>query len=156
MTRLEAPRPYEAAIKLLSLRPRSEQELFRRLEKRFGAREAGDAMLRLREEGYVDDLSFAGWWISQRMTFKPMGRIRLRHELIEHGVSGGVIAEALEMFTVSCETDAAMTVARKKLPFMTGERIPARLALFLSRRGFNSSVISCVLRSLREGDGDFY
>jgi len=157
LTRLDGPpRAYALAIKLLSLRPRSEKELFQRLEGRFGREEADATLSRLKKEGYLDDLSFAGWWISQRTNFKPMGGIRLRQELLQHGVAPDVVKEALGLLAPGSELAAALEVARRKLPHLAGDRVEQRLGLFLARRGFGRSVIDSVLRTLREQDGDFY
>ncbi|MDA8336645.1 MAG: regulatory protein RecX [Peptococcaceae bacterium] len=147
---------YALGIKLLSLRPRSEWELLRRMEGRFGRDGAAAALGRLKREGYVDDGSFARWWIDQRVTFKPTGSLRLRQELLQHGLDPGLVRDVLGTFTLAAETEAALAAARKKLSSPAGEPDDRRLSLFLARRGFPRAVIDTVLGALRGQDCDFY
>jgi len=151
-----AEEAYALGIKLLSFRPRSERELFSRLEGRFGREVASITVRRLKQEGYVDDLSFAGWWVAQRAAFKPMGRLRLKQELVLHGVDPGTAGEALAGFGLEAEAAAALEAARRKLPALAGERQYLRLAHFLARRGFPRAVIDEVVKALRGQGDDFY
>src|SRR2546421_1354568 len=66
----ELNRVYESAIRFLSYRPRSAREVEMRLRKKGHSPEQIATVLeRLTGRGYVDDMEFARFWVSNRMTF---------------------------------------------------------------------------------------
>lgn len=96
---------YNKAINLLSYRPRSEKELHARLLQFARKKDldeyqkaVGRVLNLLREEGKVNDLEFAKWWIGQRVDFKPRGKKLLRQELHNKGVDEETFNQAVEYF----------------------------------------------------------
>ena len=53
---------YDAALHLLSYRPRSEAEVRRRLARRYSIELIERVIAMLREHHYLDDAAFAGYW----------------------------------------------------------------------------------------------
>lgn len=86
-----------AAARLLESRPRSIAEVRRHLT---GAGYRGDlveeAMTRLVQLGYLDDVEFARSWIASRDRAHPRGERALRSELARKGVSREVVDAALD------------------------------------------------------------
>lgn len=148
--RLEAA---EAARRLLAARPRSEEELRRRLLRRGLPHSAVAAVLAdLRAGGLVDDRRFADSWIRDRIALRPSGRLRLRHELASRGVAREIVEAALAAALPAGEELAlarAVAVARvrryRNLPAAVAAR---RLAGVLLRRGFGASVVARVVQDL--------
>lgn len=141
----------DAAMVLLSYRPRSAAELRRRLARKGFAAEVVDATVeRLGDLGVVNDASFAETFVRDRVRLRPHGRRRLRQELRAKGVdeetAAAAIDEVMEREDAS-ELDLAREAAARWKPRPGEERDRARRRLhgFLARRGFGSDAIRQVL-----------
>ena len=143
--------PIDVALRFLAQRPRSEQEVRRRL-RRAGVEQAAEeaVITQLRQHALVDDTAFAEYWVEQRQTFKPRGARLLRAELRQHGIAAAD-AEAAAETTEASATDDAYRAAQKRARQLasTDERaFKTRLAQFLARRGFAWDTISGVVDRL--------
>jgi len=132
---------YEAALRLLSYRPRSEKEMRRRLGRRgIGLRLIDETVRQLRERGYLDDEAFARFWTETREATSPRSRRLIAQELRAQGVDTETAAAA----TVSvADEEAAYRAAGRRLHAFRGldyETFRRRLGGFLVRRGFSYDV----------------
>lgn len=150
-------RAVEKALGLLAYRPRSEQEVRRRLEPAFPPGVVEAALERLRRLGLVDDQQFARYWVEQRLAFRPRGARALRLELLRKGVQAELAEAASQQGGDEREsayrTAAARARTLKAPDFPTFRR---GLGAFLARRGFEWETINGVVRQLwgqREGEG---
>lgn len=139
----------DTALRYLSPRPRSVWEVRQRLQRRGLAPEDIEVVIsRLRELRYLDDDSFAAFWIENRESFQPRGRRLLAQELRLRGVDTQAIEERLSAVD---EEDGAMRAARKKAQGLSGagyDVFSARVGSFLQRRGFSYDVIAPTTRRL--------
>jgi regulatory protein len=139
------------ALRFLAQRPRTEQEVRRRLQRAGVDETAVQSVLdRLRQHGLVDDTAFAQYWVEQRQTFRPRGARLLRAELRQHGIDAAA-AEAAAETTEASAGDDAYRAARKRARQLSAadERaFKTRLAQFLARRGFDWETISAVVNRL--------
>ena len=105
-------RTLQRAVKLLTAKPRSIQELRERLlEKQWADETAVDyALAKLKEYGYLDDERFAFGFASYRVRQKPVGRQRLARDLQTKKVSKETADAALEL--VYQETPEEELIAR--------------------------------------------
>lgn len=138
---------YQQALRLISRRPRSEAELRNRFYRKKVQTEIQDMVIaRLREQGFVDDNAFARSWVENRLTFRPRSAWAIKQELRKKGVSDDAIRAALENFDDDeAAYQAALKVARK-LAGMPKDLFIQRLAAYLSRRGFQYSTVSPVVK----------
>jgi regulatory protein len=131
----------EAALRLLSYRQRSEQELRRRLrEKGFAKPPVDESIARLRELGYVNDASFARFYTETQQAARPRSQRLLTVELRRKGVESSVAEVAT--LDVSDE-EAAYDAASRRLRSLGGleyDRFRERLGAFLTRRGFSYGI----------------
>ncbi len=131
----------EAALRLLSYRPRSERELHERLVRKGFARAIADETLgRLRELGYLDDAAFARFWTDTRQAAQPRSRCLLRSELWRRGVPHDVAEEATAEVA---DDEAAYEAASRRLRALHGleySKFRERLGRFLTSRGFSYGV----------------
>jgi regulatory protein len=145
-------RAYEAALLLLSYRPRAESELRQRLHRKGLPEQAIDeAVARLRRAGLVDDESFARAWTASRgQGASALGPQRLRAELRRKGVAADIVQQALEAETGEGGEDAAaLDVALVRARTLRGVPYPEfrrRLGAFLQRRGFGYEAVNRALR----------
>ena len=134
----ELARCYDAALRFLALRPRSEREVRQRLARHGYPGELVDRVLdKLRHLALVDDAAFAGYWIAQRQTHRPRGARLLKAELRQKGLSADLAGEALA--EVKDDAESAYQAAAKRARGLGGldERtFRQRLGGFLQRRGF--------------------
>lgn len=157
----EAEKAVEAALNFVSYRPRSEREVRDRLRRRAFAPPAIDyAVEKMRGWKYLDDRSFAEFWVENRVEHSPKGRRALASELRAKGVDRDVVDTVLndtELF----EEHAALELARKRLRSLSGldeQTRKRRLGAYLGRRGYGWDVVGPVLRELFSGndnDEDF-
>jgi len=153
MRPVSAP-PLDVALRYLAQRPRSEQEVRQRLRRAGVAEDAADGVLgQLRQHGLVDDAGFAQYWLEQRQTFRPRGARLLRAELRQHGIPPDLVAAAAAELASSADADAyraaqKRAVALAALAVADERAFKARLAQFLSRRGFDWDTIAPVVERL--------
>jgi regulatory protein len=145
--------PIDVALRFLAQRPRSEQEVRRRLQRAGTDESAVETVLeQLRQHALVDDAAFAEYWVEQRQTFRPRGARLLRAELRQHGIDASAAEAAAETTEASAADDAfraAHTRARQLVS--ADERVfKSRLAQFLGRRGFDWETISVAVNRLWE------
>ena len=160
----------QAALHLLSYRPRAKQELRRRLR----SKDFPDALVEwclrlLEEQGLIDDQAFASSYVRSRIRLRPRGRTRLAQELRQKGVSAEIAEQAIDQAFDNEETSEpalACAAARRWLDRQGStlieslasvdrsderERARRRLHAFLSRRGFGSDVIRVGMEEAEAG-----
>lgn len=151
----ERQQSYADALKYLSLKPRTAYEISLRLgEKGWGQTTIEDVLARLQSEGYIDDAVYAQEWVSQRVRNRGKGKLWVRHELRQKGVSKPHIEEALGRLSEDDEYDSALQLGSKKWRSLSGEMSDKKrkTGAFLQRRGFSGGVVSRVMRELSGRD----
>jgi regulatory protein len=137
---------YEAAIHLLSYRPRSEREMRQRLRRRGIAAEVIDeTVARLHASHYLDDAAFAQFWRESRQALSPRSGRLIRSELLSKGVDAGTATSTVEGLD---DEESAYRAASKRLKSLQGDDFDVfrrRLGGFLARRGFSYDVIRRVV-----------
>jgi regulatory protein len=127
-----------AALRLLTYRPRSSAEIRRKLqEKQFDDNLIQRVIERLGELRLLDDEAFARYWLEQRERFKPRSAYLLRQELRQKGVPSDIVERVLDdVDEAASALKAAQQRARRyaHLPF---EEFQQKLGGYLQRRGFN-------------------
>jgi regulatory protein len=149
---------YDAALNLLSYRPRAEVELRRRLARKGLSAAAVDwALERLRRAGLVNDEAFARAWLESRGGgAAAKGSRLLRSELRAKGVAATVIDSAAETAQPTDDEAAAMAAASARSERLRGleyAEFRRRLGGFLQRRGFGYDVANRVIRDLWQERG---
>lgn len=147
---------FDAALRLLALRPRTEAELRQRLGRRgYGTEAIEAAMARLGELGLVDDDAFARFWVEQRAAFRPSGRRRLFAELRAKGVARETVDAALQGQDDAASIEALARHRATALSDMDVPTLARRLEAFLERRGYQASLARLTVRQvLRERAGN--
>jgi regulatory protein len=150
-----ARRCYDAALRLISLRPRSEKEIRDRLIHRFDPAEVESTITRLKENNLINDAEFARFWIENRETFKPRSRRLLKQELRSKGVDSALIAEITGGLDESEAAYQAGLAKARSLPHSDYLIFRQKLGGYLQRRGFGYNLINSVVRRIwQETAGD--
>jgi len=146
----------DAAFRYLGYRPRSEFELKMRLQQRgFDDSSIQDVVLKLKEQGLLDDLAFAKFWKENRESFSPRSRMMLQRELRQKGISPYIIVEVAEEID---EEASAYKAAQKKMKWLTlanYDDFRHKLSSFLKRRGFNYEVTHHTISQLWHDRGKY-
>jgi regulatory protein len=142
-----------AAFDLLARRAWSTRELTRRLGQRGAAPDVARAVVaELKARGYLDDDAFARWWAEVRAERRQVGSVRLRRELGAKGIPRELAAAAVEAaFDETPELQRALEAGQRRMPALrrsAPDRLPARLAGYLLRRGYPPSLVRRVVRRL--------
>ena len=148
----------ERALRLLAIRPRSADEIRVRLGQQRVPREIARAVIAdLTAAGYLDDLAFARFWVTQRRAARRYGVRRLRWDLRQMGVSSAVVDQAVSEAiggddgAAGAEERAAAALVQRALAAEHGppsDRRFRRLAALLERRGFTAETIARALRAI--------
>ncbi|OKP69099.1 RecX family transcriptional regulator [Paenibacillus helianthi] len=149
----ERQRAYVEGLRYLERKPRTSQEMARRLrEKEIGETIIAEVLLRLQQERLLDDPLYAKQWAEQRMTNQRKGKLWIRQELREKGIDKSLISEALENITPEQELESALQTGRKKWNLIRGDVNDKRrkTGAFLMRRGFSGDMVRQVLNILRQ------
>lgn len=150
----QKPDAYGKALGLLVRREYSRRELTRKLRERgIDPQDSGAALDRLAERGFQDDDRFAGAFARTRAS-AGYGPVRIRAELVGHGLGQEQIDAALD----SCECDWDLAACELAARRYAGKNL-ADVALrrkaidFLLRRGFAQNSAYAAVR-VRSGEED--
>jgi regulatory protein len=157
----DVQRTMDRALRFLGHRPRSVQEVRRKLAE-YELPESTISLVieRLQSQGYLDDMAFARYWLENRDTFKPRGPKAIRFELRQKGVPDRIIEAVLEELDAD---DGALRAARDQARRLRGyarRDFRHKITNFLMRRGYDGSTsraaIEKVMEELAADDPDFF
>ncbi len=142
------------ALDALFRKARSKAGLLKILQNKGISQDISEEVLaQLELDGLVDDNKFLRDWIDLRMRTKPMGKVKLRQELLGKGIDKTLIDHELQNISRDEELEVALELAEKKLRSEVGfedEGVKRRLFGFLQRRGFTQDIIMNVFRRIEE------
>lgn len=133
---------YTKILNYLSYRPRSEAEVIARLKK-YQVSEVTNidwVINKLKEQGYLSDISFAKWFVASRASNRPRSTRHLTAELLAKGVSTQVVKEVVN--------GVDDTVALEHLITKKSSLSRDKLTQFLLRRGFSYGLVKAKLDEL--------
>ncbi len=106
-----------------------------------GAQQCRSVVRELERRGYLNDQAFATRWAGAQLARRPMGRERLKAELLRRGFSDAVTETALrKAFGDRSEADLASLALEKR----SGGRRSGQNVRFLRQRGFDDETIEDV------------
>jgi len=146
---------YEYAVGALARRSRSVAELKRLLRNRveadteFGKTLVELIIVRLKDQGYLNDARYAAAYSSYRRDTEKLGRMRVVTDLKAKGVHSDVIAKAVaSVYDDVKEEDLARDyLRRKRLQKPQDQRQTARIFRHLVRAGFGKKTIFTILKN---------
>lgn len=156
----ELARCYTSALRILNYRWNSEAELRRKLaSKRFEADHIESTLARLKAEKWLDDKRFAEAFVRTRAG-KRMGRMRIRGELRNAGVSGAEAEDAIRDhldpekeaagLKVACDKRARALARRHGPAFLTTEEGRNKLTAYLLKQGYDNALVRSAVADLQK------
>ncbi len=140
-----------AAVKLLAARDHSEQELRRKLLRRYDAAEIDAAVAVLKTRHYLDDTALTGRLAARYAAGGQHGLYGIKAKLREHGLPAAAIDAALAGYDAAREYEWAAALCRKRFTDAAAGDIP-KAGRFLAARGFAAETITRVLRNMYDYD----
>jgi regulatory protein len=144
---------YDYAVKALGRRMRSEADLRRLMSQRVDPGPEGDAaiaavVVRLKDQRYLDDQSFAETYTRLRQENEKFGARRVRQDLRQKGISAALTDEAVSARygQISEEALARKHLERKRIRKPENEKETTRVMRRLVAAGFSIGVIYKILR----------
>lgn len=132
---------YHAAIRFLSYRMRSEQEMSQYLKRKGHEEHIEEVMKRLRTEKYIDDADFALRWVAMRQLEGKSPRI-IGIELLKKGIQKDLIDSALEGY----ESDDRLDSLKRALDKQRATSRPLEKVIqSLQRKGWSYGDIKSIL-----------
>ena len=132
------------AVKFLAVRDHSEQDLRRKLFRRFDAAEIDAAIAILKSRGYLDDASLAGRLAARYIEDGEYGRFGIKVRLTGKGLPADAVDAALAGYGADAEFERAAALVRRQFRAATAADVP-RVGRFLAARGFSVDTIKKVL-----------
>jgi regulatory protein len=146
---------YDAALRYLGYRPRSEYEIRQRLYQHgFDGDSIKAAISRLKEQNLIDDGGFARFWRDNRQSFSPRSQWLVKLELKQKKVPEEIIEQVVGTID---DAENAYSVARVKARSLAQcddyQSFRRRLGDHLKRRGFGYGVIIKTIERLWQERG---
>ena len=143
----------QAAVNLLSFRPRSIKEVSNRLIHKGWNKDLADRVTgELVDKGYLNDEEFAAIFARDRAKNKCLGPVALKSELIKTGVAQKIIEQTIEAVYSKYPADELIQRLMKKrgidldVPLVKKEK--QRFINLLKRKGFTWEQMESVVRNL--------
>jgi regulatory protein len=141
---------YNAAVHYLSFRMRTEKEIEQYLkEKEYEAFVIKEIVVKLKEQGYLNDREFAVAYIRTQVNTTLKGRGVMEQELLEKGINKGIIEESLETeYSVETELEHAVKLVLKYAPKYKKDSFKImiqKVEQALIRKGYSFSVIKIAM-----------
>ena len=136
-------RALNQAYKLLGIRPRSQQEMQKRLEKNYSSEIVKELIAKLEEKKLLSDRDFTKFWLSASQ-YKLKSKKQIEYELYQKKVPETEIQQALTEITAEEELTKAKKLVEKiqaRYQDLSEFSRKQKLINYLARRGFNWEVI---------------
>jgi regulatory protein len=137
---------YNKALKFLSYRPRSEEEVIKKLKSKKAPEEVIKKVIKkLKEYKFLDDLEFIKWWIDSRLKFKPRSLRLIERELLQKGIKAEDVKDQIvKIKNMDLDVESARKLVEKKISKygnLSRQEIYQKLGRFLASKGFNWDTI---------------
>jgi len=107
---------------------------------------------KLKEDGFINDMRFASLFVRSKMNQNHWGRIKIRYELLSHGIPAETIEEALNEIDEAAYMAMIAKLAKEKEksikdqdPYIKKQKILA----FLSSKGFEPNLVLDCLKLIK-------
>ncbi len=151
---------FDRAVNLLTYKPRSIKELRDRLlEKVWTNQEIVDGVIeKLKSYGYLDDLQFAKTFAASKVRQKPIGKKRLRMDLMKKRLDKETIEKTLEAtFEETPEEEIIDRAIEKRLRIKgkpADQNEKKKFYDYLLRLGFGYDIVRDKMREIDGGEFD--
>lgn len=143
---------YQMALRFLSYRMRTKQEIYEYLiKKEVEPEHLAPVLDKLKTEGFIDDQAFGDSYIRTKMKTSNKGPLLLKNELIQKGVTENVAQQSLSEYPWELQLENAKKWAEKKIKTSNKRSFKMelnRVKAGLIRKGFSNDIIQEVMEDI--------
>lgn len=136
---------YSQALRFLTLRAHSADELFKKLIKKHTPESSQYAVEKCRELGFIDDVDFAERYANELIEKKKYGLSRVKTELISKGIDREIIENVLSGLETDSTSAIIEIVEKKYSSCLSDEKGKRRMIAGLIRLGYSYGEIRTAL-----------
>lgn len=134
---------FDLAVRYLARSDKSKAEVAGYLTRRGASRALAAATLgRLERLGYLNEAAHALRFLERRLAQRPMGRLRMREELLQRGFSEQLIENTIHQVYATIDENE---LASQALALRGGRHTVPQMVRFLQGRGFSPATVALVL-----------
>ena len=142
---IESRKAYAQALRFLTLRAHSADELYKKLIKKHSAECSAYAIEKCRDLGFIDDEDFAVRYANELVNRKKYGRSRIRSELYSKGIDREITEKVLNLLDIDTSQSIIEIIEKKYSDCFSDEKGKRRMIAGLIRLGYNYSDIKAAL-----------
>ena len=137
------------ACRFLAHRPRSEFEMKEYLKTKPSGEKHEDQIIRhLKSRQYIDDHSFAEWFIRQRTQVKPRSKFAIRYELKQKKIPAHIYEPLLTSFDDYALAVSCITPVLNRWQTLDDTDVKKKMTNYLRYRGFSYNVCNRIYEEL--------
>ncbi len=143
------------ALNSLSKVEKSEKKIREKLSADFDEEVIEEVVEFLKKHELVDDERFAEMIVSNDLSFKRVGKNRIKQNLYTKGIKREYIESAISDIDSDVELENAIYLAKKRLPRIKDKdinKVKNKLYQHLSYKGFSYDIIKSAIREVLEED----
>ena len=142
---IDSRKAYAQALRYLTLRAHSADELYKKLIKKHSSECSAHAIAKCREIGFIDDEDFAFRYANELFNKKKYGVSRIRSELYAKGIDREIIENVLNSLEFDFSQSIIEIIEKKYSDCFSDEKGKRRMIAGLMRLGYNYSDIKSAL-----------
>lgn len=135
---------YQMALNYISIRLRSEREVFNYLTKKQVSEEViNQVIARLKRENYLNDFNFAKSFCNDQIILTPQGPERIKNQLLKLGVNEDVVQEVVEELDKEIIREKLSNLMEKQIRLKKGSSsmIKVKLINYFINLGYPKDMI---------------
>ncbi len=145
---------FAAAVRMLSGKRLTKAQLGQKLRDRgYEPAAIEEAVAVCEERRYIDDRTYAQLYVKSILDRKPVGRMRLLHDLLRHGIDGDLAHAVIDEFSGDGDEEERIDRALAKLEAIRPQDGYEQLGRRLERQGFTAPEIARALRKRAQTRG---
>lgn len=134
---------YQRAIKWISFRPRTEEEIRHRLLSLSVPEDTVRSIIEhLKNSQLINDNDFAERWVAERSDLRPRSRKALAYELKQHGIQPEIIEKVIEPLDDGYLAYQAGQKKARRIETLEWDQFRIKMLRYLAGRGFSYSASS--------------
>lgn len=142
---IDSRKAYAQALRFLTLRAHSADELYKKLIKKHLPECAEFAIEKCRELGFIDDEDFALRYANELATRKKYGISRIKNELYVKGIDREIIENVINSLDIDFSQCIIEIIEKKYSDCLNDEKGKRRMISGLMRSGYSYSDIKSAL-----------
>lgn len=150
---------YYKAISYINIKLRSSFEIKKYLVNNYSPSLIDSVVLKLKEDGYLDEKMYTEAYINDQINLKIVGPIKIKSDLLKLGISDSVIDNCIGVYTKDMMFEKINKVIEKEKKINRNKSnlmIKNKILYNLKEKGFYSDDIKFCLHNFVFNDSDIY